>query len=102
MELATESKNMIKQKSFKFCRNSRCIHDYMRAKNLKYFFILVKIDFISSRQPITAMFAEFRKIATAFIRVENFCKLRQPRFVDLTSRQNLFKSNENNPKISSR
>ena len=41
------------------------------------------------------MFAELRKTATAFIRVQNFRKLRQTQFVYLMSRQKLFKSNEN-------
>ena len=60
----------------------------MRAIKLKYFIMLLKIDFISSRQPITAKFAELREIAIAFIHVQNFCKLRQPRFVYLMARQN--------------
>ena len=34
--------------------------------------MLLKIDFNSSRQPITAKFAELREIATAFIHVQNF------------------------------
>ena len=99
--LTTESWNMNKQMSLKFCRNSRCIHDYIRAIKLKYLFMLLKIDFISSRQPITAKFAELREIATAFFHAQNFCKLRQLRFVYLMSRQNLFKSNEKNPKFTS-
>ena len=63
---------MNKQMSLKFCRKSKCIHEYMRAIKLKYFFMLLKIDFNSSRQPITAKFAELREIATAFIHVQNF------------------------------
>ena len=39
--------------------------------------MFLKIDFISSRQRITAKFAEVRKIATAFFRVQNFGQLRQ-------------------------
>ena len=70
--LTTESQNMNKQISLKFCRKSKCIHEYMRAIKLKYLFMLLKIDFNSSRQPITAKFAEFREIATAFIHVQNF------------------------------
>ena len=63
---------MNKQMSLKFCRNSRCIHYYMRAIKLKFLFMLLKIDFISSRQPITAKFEKLREIATAIIRVQNF------------------------------
>ena len=44
----------------------------MRAIKLKYLFMLLKIDFISSRQPITAKFEKLREIATAIIRVQNF------------------------------
>ena len=58
--------------SLKFCRNSRCIYYYMRAIKLKTLFMLLKIDFISSRQPITAKFEKLREIATAIIRVQNF------------------------------
>ena len=64
---------MNRQMSLKFCRKSRCIHDYMQALKLKYFFMLLKIDFFSGRQPITAKFAEFREISTVFIRAQNFC-----------------------------
>ena len=49
---------MNKQMSLKFCRNSMSIHDYMRTIKLKYLFMLPKIDFVSSRQPITAKFAK--------------------------------------------
>ena len=73
----------------------------MRAIKLKYLFRLLKIDFISSRQPITAKFAELREIATAFIHAQNFCKLRQLRFVYLMYRQNVFTSSENNQKFTS-
>ena len=34
--------------------------------------MLLKIDFNSSRQPITAKFAELREIATTIIHVHNF------------------------------
>ena len=63
---------MNKQMSLKFCRNSRCIHYYMRAIKLKYLFMLLKIDFISSPQPSTAKFEKLREIATALIRVQKF------------------------------
>ena len=49
--------------------------------------MLLKIDFISSGQPIKAKFAELRETATTFVHAQNFCKLRQIRFVDLMSRQ---------------
>ena len=63
---------MNKQMSLKFCRKSKCIHEYMQAIKLKYLFMLLKIDFNSSRQPIAAKFAELWEIATAFIHVQNF------------------------------
>ena len=71
----------------------------MRTINLKYFFMLIKIDFISSRQRITAKFAQLRDFATVFIRVQNFCNLQQPRLVCLISGNNFFKNNENNQKV---
>ena len=61
--------------------------------------MLLKIDFISGRQPITAKFAEIWENATAFILVQDFCKLRQSQFVYFMSRQNLFTSIENNQKL---
>ena len=57
-------------------RNSRCIHDNMLAIKLNYFFMLLKIYFSSSRQPVTAEFADLREVATTFIHVQNICKLR--------------------------
>ena len=40
--------------------------------------MLSKTGFISSRRSITVKYAELREIETTFIRVQKFCKLRQP------------------------